>query len=163
VEDSEERILMSDCSGPVSRPIAALLADVDGTLVTREKVLTRRAIEAVQRLRDEGIAFAITSGRPPRGMRMLAAPLGLTVPMAAFNGGMMVHPDLSVIDERPLPDDLVPAVVDAMQGHGLDVWIYRNNDWFVRSPSAPHVDREAGTVQFPPGWSPRSTVSSSGS
>jgi Cof subfamily protein (haloacid dehalogenase superfamily) len=147
---SEGRNLMSDCSGPVSRRIAAVLADVDGTLVTREKVLTRRAIATVQRLRDEGIAFAITSGRPPRGMRMLAAPLALTVPMAAFNGGVMVHPDLSVIDERPLPDDLVPAVVDAMQGYAMDVWIYRNNDWFVRSPSAPHVDREATTVQFPP-------------
>ena len=32
--------------------IVALLADVDGTLVTKEKVLTERAIEAVKRLRD---------------------------------------------------------------------------------------------------------------
>jgi len=48
--------------------ITALLADVDGTLVTKEKVLTKRAIDAVQRLRQCGIAFFITSGRPPRGM-----------------------------------------------------------------------------------------------
>ena len=31
--------------------------------------------------------FAITSGRPPRGMEMLIAPLALTTPIAAFNGG----------------------------------------------------------------------------
>lgn len=141
---------MEDLSVQVPRSIAALLADVDGTLVTKEKVLTERAIEAVRRLRERGIAFAITSGRPPRGMRMLVEPLRLTLPIAAFNGGMMVHPDLSVIDEHPLPDDIVPAVLDTLQDHGLDVWIYRATEWYVRSPRAPHVDREASTVQFPP-------------
>ena len=39
-----------------------MLADVDGTLVTQEKVLTDRALEAVQLLRNAGILFAITSG-----------------------------------------------------------------------------------------------------
>ena len=141
---------MENLSVQVPQPIATLLADVDGTLVTKEKVLTARAIEAVRRLYERGIAFAITSGRPPRGMRMLVEPLRLTLPIAAFNGGMMVHPDLSVIDEHPLPDELVPVVIDTIQEHGLDVWIYRAAEWYVRSPRAPHVDREASTVQFPP-------------
>src|SRR5262245_38527982 len=133
-----------------SGPISALLADVDGTLVTKAKVLTKRAMEAVRRLHESGIAFSITSGRPPRGMRMLIEPLGLKMPIAAFNGGMMVHPDLSMLDERPLPDDVVPEVINTLQAHGLDVWIYRGTDWYVRSAQAPHVDREAATVQFPP-------------
>src|SRR5262245_10454098 len=133
-----------------SGTISALLADVDGTLVTKEKVLTKRAIEAVRRLHESGIAFSITSGRPPRGMRMLIEPLELKMPIAAFNGGMMVHPDLSVVDERPLPDDVVPDVINTLQAHGLDVWIYRGTDWYVRSAQAPHVDRETATVQFPP-------------
>jgi transaldolase len=133
-----------------SGTISALLADVDGTLVTKAKVLTERAIEAVRRLHESGIAFFITSGRPPRGMRMLIEPLGLKMPMAAFNGGMIVHPDLSVADERPLTDDVVPDVVNTLLTHGLDVWIYRGTDWYVRSAQAAHVDREAATVQFPP-------------
>src|SRR5262245_37017861 len=135
--------------GP-SGTISALLADVDGTLVTKDKVLTERAIEAVRRLHDSGIAFFITSGRPPRGLRMLTEPLALKMPMAAFNGGMIVHPDLTVIDERPLPDDIVPDVINTLLKHGLDVWIYRGTDWYVRSEQAAHVDREAATVQFPP-------------
>src|SRR5690242_17297309 len=130
--------------------ISALLADVDGTLVTKEKVLTRRAIEAVVSLHENGVAFFITSGRPPRGMRMLIEPLRLKMPMAAFNGGMIVHPDLSVVDERPLPDDIVPEVIKTLLAHSLDVWIYRGTGWYIRSAQAPHVDREAATVQFPP-------------
>src|SRR5262245_6151989 len=133
-----------------SGTISALLADVDGTLVTKAKVLTKRAIEAVRRLHDNGIAFFITSGRPPRGMRMLIEPLGLKAPIAAFNGGMIVLPNLKVVDERPLPDEIVPDVIATLIAHGLDVWIYRGTDWYVRSAQAPHVDRETATVQFPP-------------
>jgi len=69
-----------------AHPISAVLADIDGTLVTKEKVLTDRAIEAVNRLRERGIVFTLCSGRSPRGMRMMVEPLRLTMPMAAFNG-----------------------------------------------------------------------------
>jgi hydroxymethylpyrimidine pyrophosphatase-like HAD family hydrolase len=49
-----------------ARTIRLLLADVDGTLLTKDKVLTGAAKEAAQELHHVGIAFAITSGRPPR-------------------------------------------------------------------------------------------------
>ncbi len=66
-------------------------------------------------MRERGLVFTITSGRPPRGMRMLVEPLGLTMPMAAFNGGVIVLPDLSVLDERTLPDYLLPALVETIR------------------------------------------------
>ena len=50
------------------QPIVALIADVDGTLVTKEKVLTPRAIASVKSLHERGVVFCITSGRPPRGL-----------------------------------------------------------------------------------------------
>ena len=53
--------------------ISAVLTDVDGTLVTKDKVLTERALQAVKGLRERGVAFTITSGRPPFGMRMPSA------------------------------------------------------------------------------------------
>ena len=133
-----------------AHPISAVLADIDGTLVTKEKVLTERAIQAVSRLRERGIVFTICSSRPPRGMRMLVEPLHLTMPMAAFNGGVIVLPDLSVLDERALPDYVVPAIVETIEAHGLDVWLYSATDWYVRSRQAPRVDREASTSQSEP-------------
>jgi len=130
--------------------ISAVLTDVDGTLVTKDKVLTERALRAVKQLRERGIVFTITSGRPPFGMRMLVEPLGLTMPMAAFNGGVVVLPDLSVLDERLLPAYVVPALIDMILAHGLDVWLFRATDWCVRSPNAPRVSRETSTIQCPP-------------
>jgi Cof subfamily protein (haloacid dehalogenase superfamily) len=130
--------------------IRLVIADVDGTLVTQEKVLTTRAIEAVKRLRAAGIAFSLTSGRPPLGMKMLIEPLGLTEPLAAFNGGVFIHPDLSVMTQSFLPEDTVAKVIEAIQRHGVDCWVYTDRDWLVRETNAPHVAREQWTVKFAP-------------
>ena len=132
------------------QPISAVLADIDGTLVTKDKVLTERAIQAVNRLRERGIVFTICSSRSPRGMQRLVEPLRLTMPMAAFNGGAIVLPDLSVLDERTIPDYVVPALVETIEAHGLDVWIYSATDWYVRSRQSPRVDREVSTSQSEP-------------
>jgi Cof subfamily protein (haloacid dehalogenase superfamily) len=131
--------------------VKLFIADVDGTLVTHDKALTARACAAVRALRDDGIAFAITSGRPPRGMSMLVRPLALTTPVAAFNGGMLVEPDLvTVLERRPVPEPEASEAVELLLGEGVDVWVYRDADWFVRRLDAPHVARERATVQFEP-------------
>jgi Cof subfamily protein (haloacid dehalogenase superfamily) len=130
--------------------VKLLLADVDGTLVTQDKVLTDRAIEAVHRLHDAGVLFAITSGRPPRGMAMLIEPLDIQTPIAAFNGGVVVDRDMKVIEQRVLPEDLVVPVSDMMSSFKLDVWLYTGADWYVPNVDGPHVARETWTVKFEP-------------
>jgi len=130
--------------------IRLLIADVDGTLVTHDKVLTERARAAVADMRSAGIEFAITSGRPPRGMQMLIEPLALTTPIAAFNGGMFIRSDLSVIEQRVLQAYVIEAAMITMGAYKLDTWIYRGTDWFVRERHGPHVDREEWTVKFAP-------------
>jgi len=141
---------MADVSVPVPQAISAVLADVDGTLVTKGKVLTPRAIDAIEQLHERGVLFAITSGRPPRGMRMLVHPLEMRGPMAAFNGGIIVQPDMTVVDERVIPADVSPEVIDMIRAFGLYAWIYRSAEWYVTDPGAPHAAREATTVQFQP-------------
>lgn len=130
--------------------ISLVLADVDGTLLTDDKVLTARAQAAVERLRFAGIRFAITSGRPPRGMAMLFEALQLDTPIAGFNGGVFVNPDLSIIEQKTLSVEAAGEAVDLIRDHGLDAWIYRGNDWLISSADAPHVAREAWTVKFQP-------------
>jgi Cof subfamily protein (haloacid dehalogenase superfamily) len=132
----------------VSGPIRLLLADVDGTLVTADKTLTSTAIEAARALGRAGILLAITSGRPPRGMRMLIAPLALTTPIAGFNGGVLVGPDLGVIESHQLTPAAARGAANMMLENGLDAWLYTADRWLIRDRSAPHVAREAWTVKF---------------
>ncbi|RUP10238.1 Cof-type HAD-IIB family hydrolase [Hyphomicrobium sp.] len=130
--------------------IQLLLADVDGTLVTHDKVLTDAAKAAVRELHDTGIGFAITSGRPPRGMSMLIAPLALRTPIAGFNGGVFVNPDLSVIESHLLDPKTAKQAVAILIDQGLDAWVYTEDEWLIRDPNAPHVARETWTVKFEP-------------
>ena len=130
--------------------ISLVLADVDGTLVTAEKVLTERAKAAVKALNAAGIAFAITSGRPPRGMAMLIDPLALCTPVAGFNGGIFVRPDMTIIEEHVLAADAAKRALEVLLRHGMDVWVYSGRDWLIRDASAPHVAREQWTVKFAP-------------
>ncbi len=131
-------------------PISAVLTDVDGTLVTKDKMLTPRAIAAVNQLRARGVVFTICSSGSPRALQRLVEPLHLTMPMAAFNGGVIVLPDLSVLDERAIPDYLAPAIVDVIENHGLEVWVYTAKDWYVRSRAGALVEREASASQAEP-------------
>ncbi|GAA4252750.1 Cof-type HAD-IIB family hydrolase [Dactylosporangium darangshiense] len=130
--------------------IGALLADVDGTLVTGDSRLTGRAVGAVRELQRRGVVFAITSGRPPSGLVGLVEPLGVTVPMAAFNGGAIVMPDMRVVDERTVPPGLAPSIVSALREHDLDVWVFHSTGWYLTDEDAPHARREARTVSYQP-------------
>src|ERR1700688_1208046 len=151
MELQKTRFTMTSKNGQTVTPIRMVIADVDGTLVTQEKVLTKRAAEAVLRLHDAGIEFSVTSGRPPRGMAMLIDPLKLTQPLAAFNGGVLIKPDLStVVDQKFLPPSVPEKVIEEIQNHGLDVWVYTDTGWFVRDPHAAHVAREQWRVKFAP-------------
>ncbi|AZV39368.1 HAD family phosphatase [Komagataeibacter xylinus] len=139
-----------DAAATPAGQIRLVLADVDGTLVTKDKILTPRAIRAVERLRERGILFTITSGRPPKGMKMVIDPLKISEPIAGFNGGMMVKPDFTVIEARTLPTDTARKVIGIIRDHRADPWVYNGNDWIVSKLDAPHVAREQWTVKFPP-------------
>jgi hypothetical protein len=128
--------------------IKLLLADVDGTLVTQDKVLTEQAAAASRELHDAGITLALTSGRPPRGMNMLIAPLKLQGAIAGFNGGVFVNPDMSVIDSHLLDFKAAKETLQLILDQGLDAWLYTEKDWLIRDAKAPHVARETWTVKF---------------
>jgi Cof subfamily protein (haloacid dehalogenase superfamily) len=135
----------------VSDPdIRLVLSDVDGTLVTSKKELTPEAIRAVALLGEAGILFAVTSGRPPRGLRMLIDPLELATPIAGFNGGLIVSRDLVTMQELIIRDEVVGPIIEILRSHGLSVWVYQGTDWFVLDLDGLHVAHEAVVCQFMP-------------
>jgi len=130
--------------------IKLVLADVDGTLVTSAKDLTPRTIAAVHDLNEAGIAFAVTSGRPPRGLTMLVDPLRITTPLAGFNGGMIVDAAMHVLEEKVLPAELVEPIIEVLSHAGLSVWVFQGVEWYVLDEAGPHVAREMIACQFAP-------------
>ena len=134
--------------------IRLLIADIDGTLVNRDKLLTPRSIQAVRNLNEAGIIFGVTTGRPPKGTKMLIESLPGLKFIAGFNGGVVVRRDFSIFKQNLLAAAVAQQVVQTILEHQLDAWLYTDKDWFVRDPRAYRVDREEKTVQFPPTVTP---------
>ena len=130
--------------------VSLVITDVDGTLVTQGKVLTPRAVAAVERLHRNGIGFSICSSRPPFGLRMLIEPLGLKLPLGGYNAGSIVAPDLSVVEQKLIPADAAREAVSLFQQHQIDCWVFIGNEWLIANPAGDHVDRETHTIQTPP-------------
>jgi Cof subfamily protein (haloacid dehalogenase superfamily) len=132
------------------KDIRLLLTDVDGTLVNHDKVLSEAAKDAARALRAAGIELAVSSARPPFGVRMLIDPLAIDLPIAGFNGGVLTNPDLSVIERHAIAPDAARKSVTCLAEQGLDVWLYTEDEWFVPRPDAPHVARETFILQRDP-------------
>lgn len=130
--------------------ISAVVSDVDGTLVTDDKVLTTRAQAGAAELRAAGIAFALISSRPPRGLRMLLEPLGITTPIGAFNGGVMATPALVTISEHLLSPEVARHAIEMLAAQGAAPWLFCGQDWLVRQADGPYIARERRTVGFEP-------------
>lgn len=133
-----------------SPKISTLVSDVDGTLVTDDKVLTVRAQAAVAKLHAYGINFAIISSRPPRGLGMLLRPLGITTPVCGFNGGVIATRDLAIITEHVLSPEAARRAVSLLDTYDVQVWVFSGQDWLVRDCDAPYVGFEERTVGFQP-------------
>src|SRR5260221_14294710 len=122
--------------------IALVVSDVDGTLVTKDKTLTDGAKRAVRQLHEAGIGFTITSSRPTIGMRFLIEPLGITLPVGAFNGSSIVDPGMTPIEQHLIPASAGQRSLDLLQEFGVDIWLFTNEQWLTKNPAGEHVPNE---------------------
>jgi hypothetical protein len=135
---------------PPARKISAIVSDVDGTLVTDDKTLTQNSRAAVAAVHRSGVPICLISSRPPRGFAQLLEALEIVTPSAGFNGGVVVAPDLSVLEHHLLPPQSAHAIVDFLSSQGIDIWVFSGNDWLLSNTAGPYIDHEKRTVGFDP-------------
>ena len=129
-------------------PIRLLVSDVDGTLVQPDKSLAPSTIAAAARVQASGIALAIVSARPPRGMSWIAEALHLTAPLAGFNGGTLLGPDGVVISQQVVPEIAVRLALHFFAQRGVDAWLFTADEWLLTNPQGPRIELERRTVRF---------------
>lgn len=79
--------------------------DLDGTLLTDDKVISERTKQTVLQAKQEGHVVVIATGRPHRASINYYHELGLDTPMVNFNGALIHHPTDKKWDalHSPLP------------------------------------------------------------
>ena len=139
-------------AGALSRPgrISLLVSDVDGTLVTSDKRLTDAVISAAHRLQAAGVRLSLVSSRPPAGFTMLAEPLRLKAPIGAFNGGAILNPDFSIIEETHVPPDAARTALEAFEEFGIEPWVFTKDTWYAKCDDSDYVPKERRTIRHEP-------------
>ena len=130
--------------------IALVVSDVDGTLLTTEKVLTERTTSAVRKLHEAGIGFTITSSRPTIGMRFLIEPLGITVPIGAFNGSCIVDPELKPVEQHLIPEAAARRALEVLTEFGTEIWLFTADLWLARDANGQYVPYEKRAIRADP-------------
>jgi Cof subfamily protein (haloacid dehalogenase superfamily) len=130
--------------------IALVVSDVDGTLLTKEKLLTDRAIAAVRKLHETGIGFTITSSRPTIGMRFLVEPLGIALPIGAFNGSCIVDPTLKPVEQHLIPEAAARRALEILTEFDAEIWLFTSDLWLARDPNGQYVPHEKRAIRADP-------------
>ena len=130
--------------------IALVVSDVDGTLLTKNKVLTERAAAAARRLEDSGVGFTVTSSRPTIGMRFLIDPLRLTLPFGSFNGSSICGPDLKPIEQHLIPPPAAKRTIEVLKQFGVDIWLFTADRWLTTRDDGHYVPHERNTILTDP-------------
>ena len=130
--------------------IALVVSDVDGTLLTKDKVLTDGAKAAVRKLHAAGIGFTIVSSRPTIGMGFLIEPLAITLPVGAFNGSSIVDAELKPIEQHLIPPAVAQRSLDVLNAFGVDIWLFSNDRWYTRNPDGEYVPHEKRAIKADP-------------
>ena len=130
--------------------IALVVSDVDGTLLTKDKVLTEAAKAAVHQLHEAGIGFTITSSRPTIGMRFLIEPLQIKLPIGPYNGSSIVDPQLKPVEQHLIPAPAVQRCLEVLNDFGVDIWLFTNEQWLIRNGNGEYVAHEQHTIRADP-------------
>jgi Cof subfamily protein (haloacid dehalogenase superfamily) len=130
--------------------ISLVISDVDGTLVTPDKQITKASARAAQLLSDNGIGLTVVSSRPPIGLRMLVEPLSLQLPMGAFSGSTVVNPDLAVIEQHFVPAPAARQSAEVLAAFGADIWLFTASGWLIRDPAGHYIANERRTIRAEP-------------
>ncbi|MGM8214684.1 Cof-type HAD-IIB family hydrolase [Bacillaceae bacterium W0354] len=95
--------------------------DLDGTLLTDDKVISDRTLLTLKAAREQGHIVVIATGRPYRVSKQYYAQLNLDTPIVNMNGAYIHHPkDKSWTHQHsPLPKNVALEIVDTCYGVGV--------------------------------------------
>jgi Cof subfamily protein (haloacid dehalogenase superfamily) len=93
-----------------------IVLDLDGTLLTDEKIISKKTASTLKKAEDQGHHIMIATGRPYRASEIYYRQLGLKTPIVNFNGAFVHHPEdrswKTIHETISLP--VVKDVIEAM-------------------------------------------------
>lgn len=112
--------------------IKAVVLDLDGTLLTSEKIISPRALSVLQELKRKEYEVIIATARPPRSVVTLLPEFLLSNYAVYYNGALVENPLTGYREHRPLTLDVVQSVLTEIDRVGVRsfVTVECDNTWY---------------------------------
>ena len=111
--------------------VRLIAADIDGTLVNKDKILLESTKKAVSDFCDKGGVFVIASGRPLNGIKRYISELGLDKRggyVISFNGSFILDArDGAPVRQNFIDTETARAVVRTADKYSLNITTYSGN------------------------------------
>lgn len=125
-----------------------ICVDLDGTLLTDDKKLNRRDIEALQKAEAGGIKIAFITGRMPAATELIAGQSGISC-ILACNAGAYILEGEQCIHTEYLSAETMRDIYKEIEPFGIPLWIFRHKQWFVTAKDH-FVEEEEKLIQYTP-------------
>ena len=112
--------------------IKLFVTDIDGTLLPAgSSKIPAKNIEAVQAMTRAGVSVAIATGRMYCSALPIAAQLGVSVPIIAYNGALIKSSSGEVLNAQYMDEEIVLELIKFFEERGRYVQSYSEDILYV--------------------------------
>lgn len=108
----------------IMTPIRLIVADLDGTLLNSEHVVTPFTEQAIRAAQAQGVLFTIATGKTFPSTVALIEQFGITIPLICGNGTQVFAPDGLLLFADPIPLDYAIEAIELAQRRGFTPVVY---------------------------------------
>ncbi len=111
--------------------IKMVVTDIDGTIYTPEKGITKEVKKCIQNLIQKGIHVAIATGRTYGSAKKVADRLEIQCPFICYQGGLVNTYEGEIIDVKYLNPDIAKKIIDDFRARKIHLNVYVEDRLYV--------------------------------
>lgn len=126
-----------------------VFSDIDGTLLSSDRRILPKTRAATDGLREKGVPFVLVSARSPSGIYSVEKEFGLSCPIIAYSGALMLDEDGNEVFSKGFSRSTARRIVDFLENSGLDcAWsVFSGDTWITKDRKEPRIAAEEKSVK----------------
>lgn len=122
------------------KDIRLIAIDIDGTLVDNQKVLHRQTIEAIEKVKKQGVLVTLATGRTWGSAMAYARQLDIDQPLITNSGAFIASPSRQEFAKTTLNMDMAREMVRLLEQEQYYVKIYADDHLYVQEATDETVE-----------------------
>ena len=111
--------------------IKMVVTDIDGTIYTPERGISDGVKRCIKKLTDNGIHFAIATGRTYSSAKYMADMAGTKCPLIGYQGGLICTYEGEILNVKYLNPDIAKEIINDFRKRNIHLNVYVEDQLYV--------------------------------